>query len=75
MTHEDETKIKPEWANRPRIGDTIALEGLPDFVGVVKATFYGNGEGGLHVQFDCPSYKGVSWASCHRVVIVKRAEP
>lgn len=75
MNYEDETKIKPEWADRPRIGDTIAPSDRPEFEGIVLDTFYGNGEGGMHVKFDDPSYKGVSWVSCHRVIIVKRATP
>jgi hypothetical protein len=40
-------------------------------VGEVKATFYGNGEGGMHVQFST----GYSWVSCHTVQVVERKTP
>lgn len=74
MTHQvfredvDETILKPEWANRPRIGDTIRMPDAPHLGhAVVIATFYRNGEGGMHVQWE----HGMSWASCHRCEIVK----
>jgi hypothetical protein len=64
----DETTLKPEWANRPRVGDIIAPDGIADMHGEVVATFYRNGEGGMHVRYE----HGICWSSCHRAVIVRR---
>jgi hypothetical protein len=64
----DETDERPQWANRPRIGDKVADRRTPHMVGEVVATFYGNGEGGMHVLFD----HGGSWVSCHMVDFVER---
>lgn len=68
----DETTLKPEWANRPRIGDTVRGDTAPHFEGVVVATFYRNGEGGMHVRYSDDGK--ISWASCHRNEVVKKAE-
>lgn len=64
----DEATTRDHWRARPMIGDIIeATDGLPR-QGRVVDTFYGNGEGGMHVAFD----HGCSWASCHRFRVVTR---
>jgi hypothetical protein len=64
----DEADERPQWATRPRIGDKVADRRTPHMIGEVIATFYKNGEGGMHVMFD----HGGSWVSCHTVTIVTR---
>ena len=71
MEHEADTR--PQWAERPRIGDLVANVRNPEIVGEVIATFYGNGEGGMHVRFPAPY--GCSWASCHTAKVVERRTP
>ena len=66
----DETTLRPQWADRPRVGDTVQSRTVPELVGVVIATFYRNGEGGMHVTYD----HGTSWSSCHGVTVIRRAE-
>lgn len=65
----DERTLRAEWKDRPGVGDTIQLDGLPHMVGEVVSTFYRNGEGGMHVKYA----HGMSWSSCFRCTILKRA--
>jgi len=67
---EHEADKRPEWANRPRIGDKVADRRTPRLVVEVVDTFYGNGEGGMHVLFGTH----VSWACCHMVDIVETGD-
>lgn len=71
MGEVDETTLRPQWAGRPRVGDTVRDPRAPSIGdGEVIATFYRNGEGGMHVTWSF----GTSWACCHNVVIVTRGE-
>lgn len=66
----DESDMRPEWANRPRIGNMVCDVRNPEMVGEVVDTFYRNGDGGMHVVFD----HGGSWMSCRTAKIVVPGE-
>lgn len=66
MLHDDESTTRDAWRSRPMIGDIIESDcGLK---GEVISTYYGNGEGGMHVKYS----HGMSWSSCHRARVVTR---
>lgn len=65
----DETTLRPEWRDRPRIGDVVESDG--GMRAVVRATYYRNGEGGMHVERTTGG--PWTWESCHRVRVVERA--
>lgn len=57
----------------PGIGDKVRLTLMPDldiFAGMVEATFYENGDGGMHVDF--PG-NGRTWVCCTDVTVIARA--
>ena len=72
----DETTLRPEWRDRPRVGDIV--ESRDPYVArmtgryVVTDTYYRNGEGGMHIIRDGAAC--VQWASCHEMRIVERAK-
>lgn len=57
--------------DRPRIGDTVRTLPCrgPLMEGVVVDTFYGNGEGGMHVQYA----RTCSWTCYRDVEIIELA--
>lgn len=68
-----ETQERTKWPERPHVGDSVeTLPGDgPYYRGQVVATFYCNGEGGMHVAWDGG---GVGWVPYHRMALVSRAK-
>lgn len=65
----DESTTRDDWRWRPMVGDIVeSVDGGPPRRGRVLDTFYANGEGGMHVQYDW----GASWSCCHRMRVVSR---
>lgn len=56
---------------RPRMGDTVQMTRWPHAQQRVIATFYCNGEGGMHVM-DLHEGGGAHWSCCDNVEIVER---
>jgi len=57
------------WKGRPNVGDVVTFmpPDPPGWLGTVLATFYQNGEGGMHVDW---GERGTSWANCDRVGVI-----
>jgi hypothetical protein len=59
----------------PAKGDSIKLTREPKYEGVVLDTFYQNGEGGMHVNYNIDRKPSCSWTCCTDVEVTARAAP